>query len=123
MEKLLADGRTVLLEQLSVREFSDRAIARFPMIAELREFAGLLHVQTWMLGEELLRRVGCDDTVGAAAVLTFFEEVLDSGKRAPELENALEISFPTMKELSATPVGQEVLLNAPARICALLSPQ
>lgn len=121
-ERVLADERGVWLQQLDPPEFCRRAAEHLPHIAaDLREHGALLHLQVEVLREELLRNIASGDLSAAMTVTNFLGDVLDPAKPAPELANALQISFVTREELESSVAGRQLLERMPARLRRLLS--
>lgn len=121
-ERILADEGGVWVRQLDPGRFCQLAAERFPHRAtDLREHDGLLHLQVHSLGDEVLRCIEKNDAASALSVMHFLDEVLAGHRQAPELENALQISFVTRRELTASDAGRAVLQSTPERVLRLLA--
>jgi hypothetical protein len=80
-----------------------------------------IDAQVHSLGDEVLRCIEKNDAASALSVMHFLDEALVGHRQAPELENALQISFVTRRELTASNAGRAVLQGTPERVLRLLA--
>ena len=109
MDKELPNKQGMLLDMYGNEEFSRDVIRQFPTLrAELKENAGLLHVQMSTLAD---------------AVRRFLDDTLSRSRAIPEIENAVAISFVAAQEFKETVTGRVVLEQMPKRVQEILLEQ
>lgn len=122
MDSYLADGRTVWREQIDEACFDKHIREHLPELAPaLRNHSGLIRLQMATIAEAFMKRIADGQIEAAVAILVLIDRLFASGKPAPAVENAMQISFVTAADLTATTAGRDVLARAPERIRQILT--
>ena len=120
MDRRLDDG-SVWHDQLRSLDLIDLATRAFPsLVAVVQHRSDSIHLQMAALADEFIRRATIGDHESVAEVITFLEEALALGKPAPELVNALEISFLDADVLVRNSIGDEAVRGASPKLQSLI---
>lgn len=124
MDKELPNKQGMLLDMYGNEEFSRDVIRQFPALrAELKENAGLLHVQMSTLADAVRKALSTGDIKLPLEICRFLDDTLSQSRAIQEIANAVAISFVAAQEFKETVTGRVVLEQMPTRVQQVLLEQ